>query len=147
METVGVEKRAVEHRFGYLEADEIVVRLRRVIVFRHLHHIETELSFQMRGRVLCIGDLRAILGLQFRVHDGHRKIHRDGMAVIIAGIVRQGAEREGVLIEVLRLVNQGVDEVAAADIMHEVTKWFAAERIIAHVLDDAAAIGKSVSFT
>ena len=44
------------------------------------------------------------------------------MAIIIARMVRQGAQREGVLINVLRLVNQGVDEVAAADIMHQVTK-------------------------
>ena len=76
----------------------------------------------MRGRVLRIGDLLAVLDLQFRVHNGNREIHRDGMAIIIAGMVRQGAQREGVLVNVLRLVNQGVDEVAAANIMHQVTK-------------------------
>src|SRR5579872_7330777 len=69
------------------------------------------------------------------------------MAVVIGGVVSQATEGKRVLVDVLRLVKQRLDEIAAANIVREVREEMVAERIIAHVLDDAAAIGVGVRFT
>ena len=62
------------------------------------------------------------------------------MAVIIGGVVCQGSECEGILVDVLCLVKERLDEIAAADIMGQVAEETIAKRVIAHVLNDAAPI-------
>ncbi len=59
-------------------------------------------------------------------------------------IVRQGAQCEGVLVDILAFEQQLADEVSAADVMHQVAEFPAAERVVAEILDDGAAIGVGV---
>lgn len=40
------------------------------------------------------------------------------MAIVIRGVVRQGAQRKCVFIEVLGVADQRLDEVAAADVVN-----------------------------
>ena len=66
------------------------------------------------------------------------------MAVVVGREVRQRAQRERILVEILRLANHVDDEVAAADVMRQIAVELAAERIVAQVLNDAAAVGVGV---
>ena len=58
----------------------------------------------------------------------------------------QRAQGEGVLVKIARLPHQRHHEIAAADVVHQVAEQPAPERVVAHVLHDAAAVGVSVGF-
>src|ERR1700726_724324 len=68
------------------------------------------------------------------------------MAGIVRGIVGHGADGEGVVVEILGIAEKSQDKIAAAEIGSEVAEEFAAVRVVAHVLNDGAAIGKAVGF-
>ena len=59
----------------------------------------------------------------------------------IRRIVRQGAQREGVLVDILAFEQQLANKVSAADVMHQVAEFPAAERVVAEILDDGASVG------
>src|SRR5579864_5811229 len=67
------------------------------------------------------------------------------MAVAICGVVRQSAERECVFIEVLGIADQRLDEVAAANVVHQIAEEMTAVGIIAQILNDRSAKGKAMS--
>src|ERR1700704_1451816 len=58
--------------------------------------------------------------------------------------MRKSAQSEGVLISILTLCQQLPDEVSAANVMHQVAEFHAAEGIIAEVLNDGATGGVTV---
>ena len=58
----------------------------------------------------------------------------------------QRAQREGEFVQGLRFPNQVRDKIAGAHIMHKVAEEDAAERVVAHVLDNASAVGIGVGF-
>ena len=128
-----------------MESDEIVVLLRGITILRHLHRVEPELGFQVRGLVLGIADGLAKLRPQLRILDRDRLVDRR-VAGDVGRIVRQGAQREGVLVGILALAQQFTNKVAAADVVHQVAEFPAAERVVAEVLDDGAAIGVGMRF-
>ena len=94
-------KRALEHRLRHLEADEALIRLRLVPAGRDLHDVERELDEHVRRRRVGVGDRVPIPRAQLRIHQRHRSVHRFRVADVVGGIVRQRAEREGVLGQVL----------------------------------------------
>src|SRR5215472_8250595 len=55
--------------------------------------------------------------------------------------MRQRAKGERQFVDVLRVVNQLQDKVAAADVMEQVTEKLVAGRIVTHILNQAAAVG------
>ena len=55
--------------------------------------------------------------------------------------MRQSPEREGVFVQVVGFAQQVLHEVARADVVNQVAEELAAERIVAHVLQDASGIG------
>ncbi len=123
-----------------MESNEIVVLLRRITILRDLHRIEAELCFQVCRPVLGIPNRLAIFRPQLRVLD------RDGrvdcrVASDIRCIMRQCAQREGVLVDILTFEHQFTNEVSAANVMHQVAELFTAERVVAQILDDGAPIG------
>ena len=59
-------------------------------------------------------------------------------------VVRQCAECKGVFVDVLAFEQQLANKVSAANVMHKVAEIPAAERIVAEVLNDGAAIGVGV---
>src|SRR5579872_2118062 len=73
-------------------------------------------------------------------------VHGDGMALDIRGVVGEGAEREGVLVEVFLFAEEIHDEIAAADVVDQVAEEMAAEWVVAHVLEYAAGIGIAMRF-
>jgi len=61
----------------------------------------------------------------------------------------EGAEGEGVFIEVaigFGVAEVRLNEIAAADVMREVAEKMAAVGVVAHVLNDGAAVGEGVGF-
>ena len=66
------------------------------------------------------------------------------MAGDIRGVVGKRAQSEGVLVGILALQYQLANEIAAANVMHQIAEFYAAKRIVTEVLDDGAAIGITV---
>ena len=82
-----------------------------------------------------------------RIEDGDGAINGDGVAVIVGGIVGQGAECESVVIEIVRfagVAEKRADKISAADVMDDVAEFVAAVRVVAEILDDGAAVGVTV---
>src|SRR6266853_1488292 len=59
---------------------------------------------------------------------------------VIRGVVRKRAEGERVLNDVFGVPQQRKDEIAAADVMREVAEEGAAIWVVAHILNDRAAV-------
>ena len=62
------------------------------------------------------------------------------MPVVVRGIVPKRTEGEGVLVDVLRLVDQRFHEITRADVVEKVAEEVAAEWVVAKVLDHASAV-------
>ena len=54
--------------------------------------------------------------------------------------MRQRSQREGVLIDVGRFVQQRGDKFSATNVVHQVAEILAAAGIVAHILNQAAAV-------
>ena len=68
------------------------------------------------------------------------------MAVVVGGIMSQRADGEGVFVEVLRIMQQGLHEVSAPHVVGQIAEKMAAVRVIAHVLNDRATVGVGLRF-
>lgn len=58
----------------------------------------------------------------------------------------EGAESESIFVDVRGVTDHLHHDVTAAYVVHEIANFLVAERIVAHVLNDATAIGVSVGF-
>src|SRR4029077_5976120 len=125
------------------ESDEVVILLRRITILRHLYHVESELSLQVRGMILRVPDGISVFGAQLRVLDGNGLVD-SRVARDIRSIVRERAQRKGVLVGILALQQQFSHEVTAAHVVHQIAKFHAAKRVIAEILDNGTAIGVAV---
>ena len=63
------------------------------------------------------------------------------MTFVIGRIMGQRSQGEGVFVDVLRITEQSFNEISAANVVNQVAEELAAKRIVAHVLNDGAAIG------
>ncbi len=97
-------------------------------------------------RIVPIGDDSSEPGAKLRIEYRDRVIHRNAMTADIGCIMRQRAQCEGVLIDVLRFVYQRRDEITGSDIVCQIAEKLVGERIITHVLNDAPAISVGVGF-
>ena len=71
-------------------------------------------------------------------------ISGDAVAIVVSRIVRQGSQRERILVEVLRLIDHRGNEVARPDVMSKVAEEPIAKWVVAQVLHDASAVGIGV---
>ena len=71
--------------------------------------------------------------------DGNRLVDRR-VTCDIRRVVRQGAQCEGVLIDILALEQQLVNKVSTADVMHQVAEFSVAEWVVTEILDDGASV-------
>ena len=141
LQAVDVEEGALEHRLRDLKADEALIHVRDIGAARRLDDVERELDHHVIGRRVRIGDDVAELGAKFWKHQRDRAVHRLGMADVVGGVVRERAEREGVLVDVVRLAQHRLDEIAGAHVVQQVAEEVAAERVVAEVLNHRAAVG------
>jgi hypothetical protein len=93
-------KDPLQQGLRHLEPDEVVVVLRRITILRNLYHVESELRFQMGCLVLRITDRLAKLRSQLGILDGDCLVDCR-VAGDVRRVVRQGAQREGVLLDIL----------------------------------------------
>ena len=75
-----------------------------------------------------------------------RDVDGDRVTVHIRAVMRRGAERKSIFIQILRVVDQGLDQIGAAHIVRQIAVKMAAERIVAKILNDAAAVRVGVRF-
>jgi hypothetical protein len=71
---------------------------------------------------------------------GTGDIDRFRMTAGVVGVVGERAEREGELVDVARVAQQRFDEVARADVVHEVAEELVAERVVAQILNHRSAV-------
>src|SRR6185312_7298332 len=103
--------------------------------------VKAKFSPDMRLMVFSVSHDWAILFTEFWEFTCYRSIYH-GMANNIRDIVRQCPQRKGVFINVSGFGQQRIHKISAADVMDHVAKHCVAEWIIAHVLNQAAAVGK-----
>src|SRR5271166_61387 len=63
------------------------------------------------------------------------------MSHSIGHVVGKGTECKRIFVQIVRFGDKRENEIAAPNIVREITKELAAERIVAHVLNDGASIG------
>ena len=95
-------KDPLQQRLRDLESDEIVVLLRRITILRHLQRVESKLRLQVRRFVLRIANGDAIFRSQLWIADRDCLVDRR-VAVDVRRIVRQRAQRKGILVGILAL--------------------------------------------
>ena len=91
-------------------------------------------------RIIPIGDIISVFPPQLGIEDRYGAVRGKAVPFGIGGIVLQCAQSERVFVEVLRFANQSLNEITTANVMREIAEKAAAERIISHVLNDAAPI-------
>ena len=143
-DAIRIQERALQHVPGYLKTDEAPIPVRRVSPRRDLEHVEAELRPDVRHRIIPIGHITSVFPPQLGIQHRHRAIGGNAVPLGIGGIVFQRAQSERIFVEVLRFADQRRDEIAAADVMREIAEKAAAERIISHVLNDAASVSVGV---
>ncbi len=116
-----------------------MILLRRVTLLGHLCHVEAEFCANMGGLVLRVQNNRTKLRAKLRISNCNCLVHRR-VPCDVRCVVRQCAQRKGVLVGILTLFDEFEHEVAAAHIVHQVAELLIAEGIVAHVLDDCSAI-------
>src|SRR5277367_3099882 len=99
----------------------------------------------MRRLVLRISDGLSKFRPQFWILDCDRLVYR-WMASDIGGVVGECSQCKGVLVHVLTLEQQFAHEVSAANVMHQVAEFSAAEWVVPEILDDSAAVGVGMCF-
>jgi hypothetical protein len=123
-----------------------MVFLRGVVAAGDLEDVEAELSLEVRGRIIAVGDLIAEFAAEFGEENRDGFINRDRVAFDVRSVMGDGSEGEGVLVKIAGFVDESLDKISGADIVDEVTEELTAERIVPEVLDDAASIRVRVGF-
>src|SRR5580698_7790746 len=93
-----------------------------VASFGNLQHVESEFSFQMRQRIFIVSDSIAVLAAEFGIEQRHREVCAGAMTFVVRGVMRQGAERERVLVQVLRIAQQRRDKISTAHVVNQVAE-------------------------
>ena len=63
------------------------------------------------------------------------------MPCSIRGVVGESTQRKCISVQIVGLGDKRENEIAAPNVVREITKELAAERILAHVLNNGASIG------
>jgi hypothetical protein len=88
-----------------------VIGLRKKRAARDLHHVEGELHHDVTFRILDVGDFVTVAGAQLGIFEGHRTIDAQRVARGIGDVMGQCAQRECVLVDVVRITKQLLDEI------------------------------------
>src|SRR5258706_11779760 len=91
--------------------------------------------------ILFVSDAVPILLLQFGIQNRDRAIVANHMALAVGSLVSESAERKGVPIQFGGIFQQGDYKIAASYIVGQIAEEKTAMRVIAHVLNNAAAVG------
>src|SRR5580704_13315934 len=118
-----------------------MIAVGRVALMCHLKDVEAELRFSVSERILLVPNRVTVLFFKFGIEKWHGAICSEAMAIIVRGIMGQCADSECVLVEVFSVAEQNLHKIPASHVVRKVAEEMASIGVIAHVLDDRAAIG------
>src|ERR1051326_1892751 len=118
-----------------------MVGLRSIVAACDLDHIERELYADMSTGLLVISDHITVFAPQLGVFNRNRRVHGDRMPLTVSRVMSHGAKSKRVFIAVFRFLEKVENEIAASNVVHQVAEELAAERVVAHVLNDASTVG------
>lgn len=98
-------------------------------------------------RVFAVVDAVSVLLFELGKFNRHGEIDGFGVAEIVAHIVGESADGEGQFVGGASVAEETTDEVAGADVVHQVAVEGFTERVVADILYGAAAVGVGVGFT
>ena len=139
--SVGLPKSLLQQSAGDFEPDAIVVAVRSIPLARNFKNVESKFGLHVRETIVFKRHAIAEFLPQARIQDRNGSIDAQTMAVVVRSVVRQGADSKSKFVDVLRIAQECLNEVAAANVMREVAKEGLSVRIVAHVLNDRASIG------
>ncbi len=105
-----------------------------------MHDVERELDDDVLVRRLRVGHDVAVLSLELGIHNRHGDVDRLRVPGGVVGVVSQGAECERELVDIARIAQQRFNEVARADVVHQVAEELVAERVITEILNHRSAV-------
>src|SRR5690242_13908994 len=109
-----------------------------------LEYIEGHFRLDMGKCVIGVSHLLPEFQTKLRIEQRNGRIRCHAVAVVVGGVVRQSSQSESVFVQILRLQDEVDHEVAGPHIVQKIGEKFRAERVIAHVLNDAASVGVGV---
>src|SRR5262249_2285770 len=133
----------LQHLLGNFKTDEIMVTIRGVAVLGYLYHVKSELNPNVCLRTLLVGHRFPVLSAQFRIRQGHAPVDV-GMRADVGGVMRQGTKCKANIINNRTLEKKIQKQIPAPNLMSQLAKKLTPKRIVADVLNQTAAIGKSV---
>ncbi len=120
LEAVHRPERPLQERRGYLKSNQLLIRVGREGAAPDFGDVERELDHHVTCRRLCIQYGGTVLRGELRIHQRDDAVDGDRMTGIVAGIVREGSQCKGVLIDVASIGRERLDESAGADVVHQV---------------------------
>jgi hypothetical protein len=141
VEAVGLVKGGSEQRHGDFEADVLEVCGGREVAFAELINVEGELSLDMRVRSLGVIDDGTILLFKAGEFYGDGVVDDIAVSDGVTDVVRERADGEGEVVDVLGVEEKAANKVAGADVVSEIGEESVTEGIVAEVLDGAPAVG------
>src|SRR5215470_4757044 len=88
----------------------------------NLYHVKAKLSLDMSSGIVLVCNVIAILSPELGIEQRDRLVDRDSVAGAVSRIMRKRPQRKRVLIYITGVPDQGIDEVAASDVMGEVAE-------------------------
>src|SRR5437870_2146065 len=141
LQAVGLLKSLLENRAGNLESNEVVVAVRGVAFPRDFENVKTKFGFHMCQPAVLKRNAVAVFLPEAWIQNRNGAVGAKPMTVVVRRVVRERTEGESILVDILSVSPQSLDEIAAADVMRKVAEKGAAVRVVAHVLNDGAAVG------
>src|SRR5690348_8677952 len=123
-----------------------MISIRRITLLGNFKYIESEFRLRVRQRILLVKNNVAEFVPQSWIEEGLGAICCQTVAVVIGRVVRKGADRKSVFVQILCVPKQGLNEIPTPYIMRQVAEKMASIGIVAHVLDDRAAVGIGLRF-
>ena len=145
LQAVGFAERLIENRTGNFKTNEVMVAVRSVAFLGDLQNVEAKLGLHVSQPAVFIRNAVTVFFAQARVENRNRAIGAEAVPVVVRGVMGKGADGKSVFIQVFRVTQECQDEIAAADVMREVTEKGAAVRVVAHILNNGAAVGIGLS--
>src|SRR2546429_5903283 len=141
LQAVGLPKGLLENRAGNLESNEVVVAVRGVAFPRDFKNVKTKFGFHMGQPAVLKRNAVPVSLPEAGIQNRNGAVGAKPMTVVVRGVMRERTDGEGVFVDILSVSQKRVDEVAVADIMREAAEKGAAVRVVAHILNDGAAVG------
>ena len=141
VEAVGFVEGGSEQGHGDFEADVLEVCGGREVTFAELINVEGELGLDVRVRSLGVIDDGTVLLFKAGEFYGDGVINDVAVAYGVAYVMRQRANGEGEVVDVLGVAEEVANKVAGANVVSEIGEESVTEGIVAEVLDGTAAVG------